>query len=311
MIVGSLAAASSSRRERRVRTAGGGGEQLTARLQSDWAGISNGNDWTQLSDGGIWDLPSTSTLSDAAIIDAPGGIGWPCEKVCKFESGDSNFFCIIGTVSLGELAVGHARNIRWLIAYYLTDANDYNHHGTGDRQATGDSNWNGYYWGPGDDEHGAADPDRWGLSWAQLGSGNPNGVGQYGLWDSSQNWPAGGPLLRVRVYQFEIQTYRVDTTTYRFHSQIHDVIVSDTVPLYTDADFLDNVNRSTSLASNTLLNWHVVANSDGLYTGNNGLNGVYGAGVHHSDVGCWAIVDDLAEGVFIGKYGNVIGEVPV
>jgi hypothetical protein len=296
-----------------VQAATGGPAQV--RFFSDWRTAANGSSIASLRDGNKWIIAFGST-NNAEIVDAPAGFPTLKAYHAYTPNGANDGAIQLCLVNAGQessspipaLPIGDTRTWRWYASMVMpgTMGDPWNHPWQ-DGGAVSQANWS-------IDTHmrtrGGQNFDT-NLYWGMLSSSQASAP-----WSTihlgSGNWAAGSgtySLLQKRhAYRFEVQIYRISSSTHRLHLWVYD---GDGTLLYDDDDFRNSSGTAT-LASNPVL---PTPNPNSL---RNPVFGIEGVGHNAPD---WsppmdmmymagiAIVDGLPERQPIGAYGSVAGEV--
>lgn len=267
-------------------------------FNANWPTPGTGQD--EIRSAGAFTVGSNSLALAGIVMSAPEGFPPTMANVFRIRANEADggqSSCIPRITGLGVPALGSTRSYRWYFCCRIPDAYDALQPGVDpethpfqDGNAIGDTNW------------------AWRVTGTAGGDGTWNGqfrIGGYS--DNNRVW--GRQLLLVKnvVYRFELQVERhvTDPNVYYLHAAVFDEAISETVPIYGDADFLDN-GGTVSFAERPPLTFRSLANLDGFNAGYNGLGPTANANALIPftlyDEGGVAIADGLPVGTFIGKY---------
>lgn len=252
---------------------GGGAGQVTSLFQSDWShltgatspAITDNDKWADVYGGGH------SVVTAASL-----GVTLPANMANLYRSRalDANDgWCELRVEGFAVPGAGDERHYRWYMVFNEPDdAPDEQQHPIQDATITPPNsiiNW-------------AFITDNGGVAREQQTTGWAMGTDRWApeFWNEAVSqfedgarWvlPQGEFLYKdTRAYRFHFWIEIVTLTTCRFHCDVYDLTVSDTVPLYTDADW-QTPGGTWTLSDNLVM---PLVDVDGFRGVNCGVNGI-------------------------------------
>lgn len=236
-----------------------------------------------IGDGGKWQLIAGAGQE---VIVAAAALAFPSANVLRITaSAARQGFGLVRKSGMPAPSAPFIRNYRW----YYRQASDIGGHPIQDGYAQSNTNWT---FNPDPVDASTYRPN------IGIGPSTPDGLSR---------WKINPPGLPAnQTFRWELQYIALSATTCRVHLRVYD---SANNLVLSDGDFWKTMGSQpqNNLGQNPVLNVNTLANMDGL---NCGLNGAFFGTVDTlaSYQGCFAVVDGLAEGTFIGPYGSVVGE---